>query len=75
VEELPNIEDIYGSLDVQLSYEKGSPTRLAIEQAYGIAQKRMLIAGTCIMSLTLIWIFLIKNFNVSRMRQTKGVVF
>jgi hypothetical protein len=75
VEELPNIEDIYGSLDVQLSYERGSPTRLAIEQAYGIAQKRMLIAGTCIMGLTLIWIFLIKNFNVSRMRQTKGVVF
>ena len=75
VEELPNIVDIYGSLDVQLTYERGTPTRLAIEEAYGIAQKRMLIAGTCIMGLTVIWIFLIKNFNVSRMQQTKGMVF
>jgi hypothetical protein len=74
-EELVNLDDIYGSLDVQLSYERGSMTRLAIEEAYGIAQKRMLIAGTCIMGLTLVWIVLIKNYNVSKMHQTKGRVF
>lgn len=72
---LESFEDIYGSLDVQLSYERGSATRIAIEEAYGIAQKRMLIAGTAIMGLTLVWIFLIKNFNVAKMRQTKGQLF
>jgi hypothetical protein len=74
-EELVNLDDIYGSLDVQLSYERGSVTRIAIEEAYGVAQKRMLIAGTCIMALTLVWIVLIKNYNVSKMHQTKGRVF
>ncbi|KAF2799864.1 MFS general substrate transporter [Melanomma pulvis-pyrius CBS 109.77] len=74
-EEQVNLEDIYGSLDVQLSYEKGSLARVAIEEAYGVAQKRMLIAGTTIMGLTLVWIVLIKNYNVSKMHQTKGRVF
>jgi hypothetical protein len=73
--DLENLESIYGDLTVQLSYERGTPTRLAIEQAYGIAQKRMLIAGTCIMCLTLVWIVLIKNYNVAKMQQTKGRVF
>ncbi|KAF3041919.1 hypothetical protein E8E12_007317 [Didymella heteroderae] len=74
-EDLENLDSIYGDLTIQLSYERGTLTRVAIEQAYGIAQKRMLIAGTCIMSLTLIWIVLIKNYNVAKMRQTKGRVF
>lgn len=75
LEEQVNLPDIYGSLDVQLSYESGTPTRIAIEEAYGIAQKRMLIAGTAIMGLTLAWILLIKNHNVSKVQQTKGRVF
>jgi len=70
-----SLEDIYGSLDVQLSYEVGSPTRIAIQQAYGVAQEHMLIAGTAIMSLTLIWVLLIKNYNVAKMQQVKGMVF
>jgi hypothetical protein len=49
-----NFDSIYDSLDVQLSYEVGSTTRLAIEEAYGIAQKRVLIAGTAIMGSTLV---------------------
>lgn len=32
--ELPNLDAIYGSRDVQSSYETGSPTRLGIEHAY-----------------------------------------
>lgn len=71
----PELEDIYGSLDVQLSYEAGSPSRDLIELAYGFAQKRMLIAGTAIMGLALVWIMLIKNYNVSKMHQVKGRVF
>jgi hypothetical protein len=71
----PFLEDIYGDLSVQLSYEIGSPTRIAIQQAYGYAQERMLIAGTVIMSLSFIWIFLIKNINVAKVPQVKGTVF
>lgn len=69
------LDDITGSLDTQLSYEIGSPTRVAIEEAYGVAQKRMLIAGTAIMSLCLVWVWLIKNYNVKKMQQTKGRLF
>ncbi|ETN46741.1 uncharacterized protein HMPREF1541_00930 [Cyphellophora europaea CBS 101466] len=72
---LPDLDDIYGSLDVQLSYAVGTPTREAIQQAYGVAQKRMLIAGTSIMGLALLWILLIKNFDVSKIHQVKGRVF
>ncbi|KAF1840249.1 MFS general substrate transporter [Cucurbitaria berberidis CBS 394.84] len=72
---MESYDDIYGSLETQLSYAKGTATRIAIEQAYGIAQKRMLIAGTVIIGLALVWIFMIKNFNVARMHQTKGLLF
>jgi hypothetical protein len=72
---LDKFDDIVGSLDTQLSYETGSLVRLAIEQAYGFAQKRMLIAGTAIMGVCLVWVWLIRNYNVKEMRQTKGRVF
>jgi hypothetical protein len=48
---------------------------VAIEEAYGIAQKRMLIAGTAVMGLCLTCIFLIKNFDLRKMQQTKGRLF
>ncbi|CAK7210645.1 hypothetical protein SBRCBS47491_000845 [Sporothrix bragantina] len=69
------IEDIYQDLDTQLSFEVGSPTRLGIQEAYGYAQKRMLIAGTAIMATSFIWMFLIKNINVKKVAQVKGTVF
>jgi hypothetical protein len=72
---LPDIVSIYGQLPVQLSYPVGSPERLAIQQAYGYAQTRMLAAGTGLMSLSFIWMFLIRDINVKEMKQTKGVVF
>lgn len=72
---LPDLVTIYGSLTVQLSYPVGSPERLGIQQAYGYAQTRMLVAGTAIMSFSLIWMFVLKNLNVSKLSQTKGVVF
>ncbi|KAL2837123.1 major facilitator superfamily domain-containing protein [Aspergillus pseudoustus] len=67
--------DIYGSLDIQLSYPVGSPERDAIMDAYGFAQKRMLIAGTAIMTLSLVWMMVIKNVNVKTSTQVKGVLF
>lgn len=71
---LSSLVEIYSSLPVQLSYPIGSAERLAIQKAYGHAQTRMLTAGTCIMALCFAWIFLVKNLNVSKMTQTKGVV-
>jgi hypothetical protein len=72
---LPNIMTIYSSLPAQLAYPVNSPERLAIQRSYGYAQTRMLAAGTGLMVLVFVWVALIKNYNVGKMRQTKGVVF
>ncbi|CZT03537.1 probable siderophore iron transporter mirB [Rhynchosporium agropyri] len=66
---------IYGDLATQLSYEVGSPARRGIQMAYGYAQEKMLITGTCIMVLSIAWVVLIKNINVAKISQTKGTVF
>ncbi|CBF69883.1 hypothetical protein AN6238.2 [Aspergillus nidulans FGSC A4] len=65
---------IYESLEIQLSYPVGSPVRLAIASAYAETQTKMLIAGTGIMALSLIWMFLIKDIRLSKDAQSKGVV-
>ncbi len=70
-----DFDDIYGDLSTQLSYPPGDPTRLAIQEAYGYAQERMLIAGLAFMSLSFIWMLLIKNINVAKVAQVKGYVF
>ncbi|KAI0970750.1 major facilitator superfamily domain-containing protein [Xylaria arbuscula] len=72
---LPNLEDIYGDLSTQLSYPVGSATRTAIQNAYGYAQTRMLAAGTGVMGLCLIWMLLIRNIDVRKNSQVKGMVF
>lgn len=72
---LPNLSTIYSSLPAQLAYPVGSPERLAIQEAYGYAQARMLAAGTGIFALSFVWILLIRNLNVAtKTTQTKGVV-
>jgi hypothetical protein len=71
---LPNVTSIYGDLVVQLSYPVGSPERLAIQEAYGYAQTRMLAAGTGVMSLSFIWTFMMRDINVSKLTQNKGIV-
>merc|ERR1712000_88167 len=70
-----SIEDIYNSLDVQLSYPVGSPERLGIQEAYGYAQARMLAVGTGLMGLSLIWMFMIQNINLKKVDQVKGTIF
>ncbi|KAK6904581.1 hypothetical protein I203_105397 [Kwoniella mangroviensis CBS 8507] len=69
------LNEIYESLDIQLSYPMGDPTRTAIIAAYGVGQKRMLIAGTAIMVICLICILFIKNIKVSEIKQVKGMLF
>jgi MFS family permease len=66
---------IYESLDTQLSYPIGSPVRNAIAFAYAETQTKMLTAGTAIMALSLIWMFLIKDIKLSKGAQRNGVVF
>ncbi|KAL4804741.1 siderophore iron transporter mirB [Aspergillus unguis] len=72
---LPNAAMIYASLEQQLMYPVGSEARIAIQKSYGYAQTRMLAAGTGLMALSFIWVFMIKNYNVKNMSQTKGMVF
>ncbi|KAL2882886.1 hypothetical protein SGCOL_001576 [Colletotrichum sp. CLE4] len=72
---LESLADIYADLDTQLSYPVGSDERLAIQNAYGYAQTRMLAAGTSVMVFGFIAIFMIKNYNLKEMKQTKGLVF
>ena len=69
-----NWEEIYDSLDVQLSYPMGTPTRRAIALAYADSQGKMLIAGTAIMALSLIWMFVIRDIKLTKV-QAKGVLF
>lgn len=72
---MADFDTIYGDIGTQLSYAVGSETRLAIQEAYGYAQTRMLAAGTGIMGLAFIWIFFFRNIDVSKKSQVKGMVF
>ncbi|KAF7955575.1 hypothetical protein EAE96_004501 [Botrytis aclada] len=72
---MADFDNIYGDLSTQLSYPLGSETRIAIQQAYGYAQERMLIAGTVIIALAFAWVMMIKNINVAQKTQVKGTVF
>jgi len=67
-------ETIYEDLATQLSYERGTPVRDAIIEAYASAQSKMLIAGTAIMATSLIWMFVIRDVKLTK-QQTKGVLF
>lgn len=74
-ESIENYANIYGDMTVQSSYPVGSPTRVAITQAYGDAQRYMLIGGACFLAFgwffTLIW----RDISVRHSKQTKGNVF
>ncbi|KAH8199553.1 hypothetical protein TruAng_006304 [Truncatella angustata] len=73
--DLPDLDTIYEDLDTQLSYAVGSDARLAIQAAYGYSQTRMLAAGVGVMSLALIWMLLIRNIDLRKVAQVKGMVF
>ncbi|KAH8690735.1 major facilitator superfamily domain-containing protein [Talaromyces proteolyticus] len=72
---LPDIDKIYGDLPTQLNYTVGSPTRLGIQEAYGYGQTRMLAAGTAIMGLAIVWTLMIRNIDLKKTPQVKGMVF
>ncbi|KAK2608368.1 hypothetical protein QQS21_003053 [Conoideocrella luteorostrata] len=71
---------IYGSVEVQMEYPRGSPERDAIIHAYSDVQRVMAIAGSCVMAACIACIFLWRNINVRKLeeekgKQTKGTVF
>ncbi|KAM0715195.1 hypothetical protein Q7P37_009660 [Cladosporium fusiforme] len=71
---LPDLDSIYELLTVQLSYDKGTPTRYAIEISYAVAQRNMLIAGVSIMAIAIGCGIVMRDIKLNR-EQTKGVLF
>ena len=66
---------IYGDMTVQSSYAWGSPTRDAINLSYGETQRYMLIAATCIYSVTWVSVALWQDVDVRKMKQrTAGLI-
>lgn len=69
-----NLTEIYGDLVTQLSYPVGSPTRDAINRAYGDAQKHMLIGATGILAVSFIAVIMWRDIKVKDFKQVKGTV-
>ncbi|KAJ4287132.1 MFS siderochrome iron transporter 1 [Collariella sp. IMI 366227] len=69
-----NLTSIVGSLPTQLSYPEGSPTRIAIQHAYGDAQRIMLIAATVIQIISLVSVMFWRDIKVKDFKQVKGLV-
>ncbi|KAJ5243137.1 major facilitator superfamily domain-containing protein [Penicillium citrinum] len=63
-------QSIYEDLETQLSYPIGDPTRTAIQNAYALTQRNMMIAGTAIMGLSLGWVWMMRNI---KLRDNKGL--
>ncbi|CAI6337802.1 unnamed protein product [Periconia digitata] len=60
---------IYGSLTTQLSYPKGTPTRVAIEKSYGDAQEVMCIASTAVLAVGLAAVMMWRDIRVRDSQQ------
>ena len=73
-EEQQNLLGIYTMLEVQLSYEVGTPARIAIQRAYADAQAMMLTAGTAIWLVAFIAVAFWRNTNIKNVKQVRGQV-
>ena len=69
-----NFTSIYGDLTMQLSYPVGSATRIAIQDAYGEAQKMMIIAATAVLAIAVVCVCLWRDIKVKDFRQVTGNV-
>jgi hypothetical protein len=68
--ELSNLNNIYGSLDVQSSYLLGSLARAAIERAYLETQRIIFISSTALLAVTWASVLFWKDYDV---RKTSNV--
>lgn len=73
-EELPNLPIIAMDIMTQLSYPVGSPTRLAIQHAYGDTHKYLFIASTCAWAFGVVGVLMWRNIDLIGLKQTKGRV-
>jgi MFS family permease len=69
-----NLTSIVASLETQLSYPIGSPTRIAIQHAYGDAQRIMIIASTVIQVISIVSVVVWRDIKVKDFKQVKGLV-
>lgn len=69
-----DLATIYGDISQQLSYEWGSPTRLAIQKSYGDTWRYLLVAGVSTWVVGLVAILIWKDMNVKGIKQNKGHV-
>ncbi|KAJ4986757.1 siderophore iron transporter mirb [Stagonosporopsis vannaccii] len=74
-EDMANIEMIYMDIMTQLSYPVGSPTRIAIQKAYGDAQMYLFVAATTVWVLGVVGTLMWRNIDIKSIKQTKGRVF
>jgi MFS family permease len=65
---------IYESLPMQLEFAPGTPARDAIIQAYGDAQKDMLIAATAVLAVGIVAVAIWRDIQVKDFKQVKGTV-
>lgn len=69
-----SLQAIVGSLDTQLRYKIGTPTRTAIQRAYGDSQKIMIIASTVVQVVSLVSVMVWRDIKVKDFKQVKGRV-
>lgn len=67
--------ELYGSIATVLSYPIGTPERDATIYAYGVAQKKMLIAGVSILPAAVFAILMWEDIRLKKTRQVRGNVF
>ncbi|KAG5944689.1 hypothetical protein E4U53_006829 [Claviceps sorghi] len=71
---LGNFTEIYGQLDAQLSYPLGSPTRVAVQRAYGDGQRAMLVVSAVVLMLSFVAVGLWRDLDIKNIKQVRGVV-
>ncbi|KAH6681034.1 siderophore iron transporter mirB [Plectosphaerella plurivora] len=74
-EELANLAMIYGDIMTQVSYPVGSPTRIAIQRAYGDAQALMVAVATGVWVVGIVGVAMWRNIDVRTVKTLKGEVF
>ncbi|KAJ6038518.1 hypothetical protein N7499_004384 [Penicillium canescens] len=72
---LSNLDMIYEDLNTQIGYPVGSATRTAIQNAYAYTEVRLLATGLGIMALAIAWTIMIRDIDLKKKPQVKGVVF
>ena len=57
---------------MQLGYAWGSPAREATIEAYSHPQRYLFIAGTAVLALQIVWVFMWRDISVKDFKKTRG---